>query len=353
MDRASSFAYPGGRTLAHWQRQLAPLHPQTLWVGHWFVHRVEALAQAEQRVPLENFTSLLLQACSLEGADVVAVPAVARRLGVPAPLAAGWLRDLAKRGLVHANADESFRWTSQGRDALRLGFTDRKRESRQTFSFLERLEADGVRRAEPHFLALAETTAIPWLNSEPHRFDPHWLPKCAHQTGEWKKSFGFPGDVVGFSHENGSLEAGQPDWRKVFLDRTERIPVLLFQEGRSTTPIWRAYAWQAIGWTLHDQTPIWTGGQEIAQIFPELMKPPRLQEWRAVWLQWCRQRSLPSQEAEGTELAWVDGHLVAKAPPRMVHRLQAGNSDLCKGEAWLLTGDGYLRPAAPLVLGTL
>jgi hypothetical protein len=41
-----------------------------------------------------------------------------------------------------------------------------------------------------------------------------------------------------------------------------------------------------------------------------------------------------------------------QAPPRLVQRLQAAKSDLFKGDAWLLVGDGYFRAAAQLVIRT-
>jgi hypothetical protein len=53
---------------------------------------------------------------------------------------------------------------------------------------------------------------------------------------------------------------------------------------------------------------------------------------------------------ETCSLAYQPPRLEVQAPPRLVQRLQAAKSDLFKGEAWILVGDGYLRTAVQLAI---
>ncbi len=352
MDRASTFAFPGGRTLAGWHRQLTPLRPKAFWVGHWFVHHVEALADHEDQIPLDALASFLLRACRLEGSTSVKIPAIADRLGMPVFLISGWLRTLESQGMIHAQSAGEVEITSRGLDALQRGVVPKPNLKRNTFAFVERLNAEGVRLALPHYLSLSDSAALPWVNPPELGFDPHWLEDCARKPLEWKQAFRFPQEVRSFRFENGSLDdARAKDWQKVLLDRTHRIPILLVQVDAVQAGVsWLALGWRGEGWVLFDQNPVWRGNDEITEVFQEIRNPPRLEDWRSAWLQWCRQRSLAGPEAEQAVLTWSEGRILVKAPARMVQRLQANKSDLFKGEAWVLANDGYLRAAAPLVL---
>ena len=68
------------------------------------------------------------------------------------------------------------------------------------------------------------------------------------------------------------------------------------------------------------------------------------------WRSWCKQRQLPTNEVEICSLNYRPPRLEVQAPPRLIQRLQAAKSDLFKGEAWLVIGDGYLRTAALLTM---
>src|SRR5690242_5192064 len=101
MTAPSSLAFPGSRTLAGWWRQLAPLAPQAVWVGHLFLHRVEALVAAVSAQPLAALDRFVLQAVAAEDA-VAAQPAAGnflKRLDTRLHLGEGFLQQ-ALRGLA-------------------------------------------------------------------------------------------------------------------------------------------------------------------------------------------------------------------------------------------------------------
>ena len=69
----------GSKTLAAWSRQLAVYQPTALWVGHLFVHRLEALAQVIRAEPIqEPLPLLLLRAVALESSQGPAAAMVQR-----------------------------------------------------------------------------------------------------------------------------------------------------------------------------------------------------------------------------------------------------------------------------------
>src|SRR5262249_49616019 len=106
MTAPSSLAFPGSRTLAGWWRQLVPLGPQALWVGHLFLHRVEALVASISSQSLQALDRFVLQAVAAENV-ASAQPAAddfLRRLDTRLHLGEGFLRQalrgLADEGLV-------------------------------------------------------------------------------------------------------------------------------------------------------------------------------------------------------------------------------------------------------------
>ena len=84
--------------------------------------------------------------------------------------------------------------------------------------------------------------------------------------------------------------------------------------------------------------------------WPELVTEPSMQVWQDAWRSWCKQRQLPTNEVEICSLKYQPPRLEVQAPNRLVQRLQAAKSDLFKGEAWILVGDGFMRTAVQLAM---
>jgi hypothetical protein len=99
---------------------------------------------------------------------------------------------------------------------------------------------------------------------------------------------------------------------------------------------------------LHDRAPALrvAGGEHVADLAPS----SSALQWQEAWRDWCRQKQLPAGEVESCTLTCAAQRLEVSAPPRLVQRLQAAKSDLFKGDAWLLVGDGYVRSAMQLSL---
>lgn len=348
MDRASSLIFPGGRTLAAWWRQLAPLQPEGLWVGYGFVHRIEAAVNARGEQPIDALTHLILQALHLEETAApnhvpgVGLPSLLERLHLPAAVILNLLTDMQADGLVHRPAPERWQASEVVRHALERRSFPVRVEKRWSFPFLECLNAAGERTGKAQYLPLAECAGAAWLVAEPHRFDVAWLRESIDQSPEWKQAAAFPLEVE-------SLAAGSAEaWKQVVLDRPERVMLVLVKACQSRELL--GFAAKVDGWTLYDRAPVLRVPATTTVPWPEIAEEPPMSVWQDAWRSWCKQRQLPSNEVETCSLAFSAPRLEIQAPPRLVQRLHAAKSDLFKGEAWLLVGAGYCRTAVQLVV---
>jgi hypothetical protein len=329
--------WPGGRTILAWARQVADLQPRRLWVSHLRIHRVEALAALGQRRPLEALSPALLAYLGLKESSDPA--ALARQLGLDRQVLGRCLAELAEAGLA-AERNGGWAMTPAGRAALEQGAVTRTVPQRCTFTFLDRSEAG----LPPHYLHLAAAAGAAGAGGA---FDVSVLEECVRRPAEWKDRHRFPADVSAIL-----LPAPEaPDWRRVVLDRVEVLSVLLAElgpQGEGTR--WVGFAVQVPGWSLRREAPILELGEGFAEVFPDLVQEPAAPAWAQAWQTWCQPRGLPRAEVEECRVE-CRGHLLrVEAPPRLVERLRAANSDAVKGEAWLLAGTDFSRAAARIDL---
>lgn len=350
MDRASSLIFPGSRTIAGWWRQLSSYQPSALWVGYAYLHRVEASVHALVQKPLDHLSYLLLQAVTLEhgsrsnGNGVLAAH-LESRLKVPIPVVTRLLRDLQSIGLIAGSPEVGWSPTDLGRHALPARSFSERGIARRILTFAERLDPSGRRVAPPHFAPIGECTGVPWQASESCPFDATHLKACVEQSAEWKLRFGFPHDVESLAAD-GTVES----WRRVIVDRPERAMLAWVRTGAADASEVVAFGIKVDGWTLHDRTPALCMGSAASTVWPELDAEPPPAVLKEAWRSWCRQRQLPPNEVESCELSLQPARLDVRAPLRLIQRLQAARSDLFKGEAWILIGDGYIRSAVQLAV---
>lgn len=339
MDRASSLIYPGSRTLAGWWRQLQPQQPRAFQVGYGYVHRIDAPVEVCREQPTDALTHLLLQAIILDPNS--SLDELHARLQLPVAVLRQILLAVECDGLLERTDRGHWRPTERGRHALAHRWYPLPIRCRSTLSFLERLNPLGQRSAPPLFVPLAENVGVPWQVDDSHRFDPAWLQSCIAQSAEWKKRHGFPREI-----ESLALQPGVPAWEQVIVDRAERFLFVLLRSNAE----WIGYSARADGWNLFDQTPIMRLPVTDGTLGSDLLEAPALPVWQDAWRDWCKQRNLPLNEAESCTLTYQPPRLEVQAPERLVQRLRAAKSDLLKGEAWLLVGDGFVRTAAVITI---
>jgi hypothetical protein len=352
MTAASSLAFPGSRTLAGWWRQLAPLAPQALWVGHLFLHHVEALVASVRPWPLDPLHRFVLQALAAEQQALspgLPVPPdllerLNARLHLGQPLVRQVLHALAVEGLTVHDLQGTWTLTGLGREALAQGVYPRAGQERRVFHFVEAGAESTPPRRPPHFLYLNGHAGVSWPVAEDWGFDVGLLQACVRQPVAWKHLHGFPEDV----HEILDLPAASaaPAWQRVIVDRPERLPVALVlnvaPEGDTQL---LGFPVRQEGWVLQASHAVFVLRGDWQAPFPELGSQPSEEACRQAWQSWCQPRGLPAEEVAACALQAEGLHLRVGTPPSLLERLRATRSDALKGEAWLLIGDGALRAA--------
>jgi len=342
MDRASSLIFPGSRTLVSWWRQLQPHQPQALWVGYEFIHRIEAPVYVQTVQPIEPLFAMLLQAIALEQRiNGVSIASLHQRLQVPSVILQRVLLSMEDAGLLTRNMPDGWQLTDLGRQALQTNQVPLRLCERRVFPFMECLDPTGQRAAAPKYLPLAESVGTPWQVETPHRFEAEFLRTSIAQGSDAKKVVAFPAEIDALA-DDATIEAAQ----QVLVDRPQRIMMVMIQKSQELL----GFAVKVDGWTLYDRDPILRVPVAARSNWSDLAQEIPLAVWQDAWRSWCRQRQLPTNEVDACTLTHRAPRLEVQAPPRLVQRLHAAKSDLFKGEAWLLVGDGYLRTAALLVI---
>jgi hypothetical protein len=363
MTAGPPLAFPGSRTLAGWWRQLAPLHPEALRVGHLLLHRVEAMTRCHRPYRPGAFPLVLLRALALEPAGRPHPPGapsnnhageapgegqlrrldVCLRLGRPLLLQA--LQSLARQGLVQGGPQTGWAPAPAGRQALERGEVPRDCYERRTFYFLEREPAGGGARPAPAFLPLRSEAGLPWAAGDDWGFDVEVLRACLGRPPEWKRRRTFPAEVADVLPADPAA-ADFPAWQRVPLDRPEHLAAVLALVPGAGGPRLVGFAFRPEGWALDLEEPVLALDEGWAEDLPEVRVDPGPGAWQAAWRQWCGQRALPAAEAEACGLEPAGVLLRVRPGARLLERLRVARSDALKGEAWLLAGTGRLRAAA-------
>ena len=339
MTVPAPLAFPGGRTLAGWWRQLAPGQPRALWVGHLFLHRIEALVRLTRSVRPDPLHALVLKALSLNPDE--SLDRLNRRLHLGEQVLGRVKHSLTEAGLLVAEGGRSVP-TASGREVLTRGEYQTSVHERRVFYFVEPEQPDGV----PHFLPLKEPPSVFLPAADGWRFDPRWLADCVARPVEWKQRFGFPPEVEETVLGPDATPGLPEPWRRVVLDRPERLPIMLALTARPEGgDRLIGFAVRQENWGLHTEAPLFSLEEGWPEAFPSLMQGPSAAQWEDAWRTWCQPRGLAA-ETGGLQ---PEGHrLRVKASPRLLERLRATQSDALKGEAWLLAGSGRLRAAAQI-----
>jgi hypothetical protein len=214
-------------------------------------------------------------------------------------------------------------------------------QERRSFAFVDRAELG----LQPHFLDLRGTGT---LAGEAGPFDVSVLQECLHRPESWKARHRFPTDVSAILLPGPDVS----DWRRVVLDRPELLTALLaeLEPVRGGGARLAGFAVQPPGWALRREAPLVEFEEGFEEVFPDLAQGPPAQAWAQAWQAWCQPRGLPRAEVEQCRVEYGGHRLRVDAPPRLVERLRAAQSDAVKQEAWLLAGSGPGRAAARIDL---
>jgi hypothetical protein len=340
MNAAAAVPFPPGRLVASWQRDLARLDPQALWVVHLLVHRVEAPVAGHSLEPLDCLHEGLLRylpaASAPEPGNCLAD--LAAPLHLDEQLLLRVLLSLQNLGLAQPSTtpgDPRPRWarTDLGSQALEAGGVRREGQARRVFHFIvANPDAETAR-----FLPLEAPPLTP--AEEPWSFRLAWLMEALEQPREWKERHGFPADATTLAAPG---EAREP-WESIVVAAHGWLSLLCVRSGAAGGETLQGFPVQPEGWTLKLHQPVLRLGPEWAELLPELAAAPTLDEWRQSWKQWTQPRSLPAAEVDACRLEEAGLTLRVTPPPALLERLRAARSDALKGDAWLLAGRDRVR----------
>lgn len=340
---APPLVFPSSRVLAGWWRQLAPLAPRLLAVGHLLLHHVEALVLSERPANLDPFAALVLRALTLSPPPTLAD--LDGRLHLGRQLLARVLGELAAGGLAEVDAAGRWRVTAAGRPSAEGGESRRAGYERRAFHFRDAPEAQ--------FVPLESASCHPVAAPDGWSFDPALLRACAGRPAEWKLRHGFPPDVraVLTPDAAGAAPGEPPPWQRVVVDRPEHVVLALaVVAGEGDEGQLRGFAVDPRGWLLSSTRPTLAMGPGWAEAFPEMATGPSSEAWHGAWRAWCQVRGVPPGEADSCTLSRDGVVLRIGAPRELIGRLHLANGEAARDEVWLLAGEGTMRTAARVEL---
>jgi hypothetical protein len=362
MTAALSLVYPGSRSLGEWWRQLVPLRPQTLWVAHLFLHRVEALVRLTKSYRPDRYSLLVLDALGLEIGQ--SVERLDGRLHLGSQFTGRFLAALAAEGLAQHESNRGWFLTPLGQHARRHREYPRLGCERRAFHFLE----SGI-ESPPKFLNLAVSAAETWPGGDSWKFDVKHLHGCVTRNSEWKLRHDFPQEVETIltttaatgplpsnpdskspqhADQANSAAGNEPaPWQRVVVHRPEYLLAVLIVAGiPGENKRLIGFAVQPKGWVLNTARPIISLGEDWPEVFPKLAVDPLPERWLQAWKTWGQGSGLPLTELEVCALERRDHRLLVSAPPPLIERLRVARNAVLKREVWLLAGDDFQRAGA-------
>jgi hypothetical protein len=260
--------YPAdGRTLARWWGQLGPLSPRALWVGRLDLTHLDALARVARLQPLDPLHRLLLRA--VDATTPTTLDRLDARVGLGRAPLFRWLRDLTDVGLLQV-ADNLYALTAAGSAALAAGTYVPSTRERRRFTFAD------VPGGAPHFLPWRAPTGRSTDSPLANAADVGLVAACAAQPADWKRSYGFPDDVIGVESADPTLPAAEA-WPRVVVARSERVQVALAIVAPDDGPE-RLLGYATAGDTLAVGDPALELAAGWATPFPELTRAPDADE---------------------------------------------------------------------------
>ena len=337
---APALGFPGSRELAGLWDLLTPHQPHALWVGHLFLHHVEAPVLVHRTEGLDPLAAAVLRTLDLLGA--ADLDQRDRRLSLGMPLLRRLLDDLTAAGLAEPAPAGRWRASAAGRAAAQAGVHTRVTTEHRVFHFVEPIAPGAC-----PFLNLAPSACRPHTAGAEWAFSANVLRACLARPPDWKDRHGFPHDVdelVPF-HLNGTPAEA---WARVIIDCAEALPVAVVAVGERRL----GFALQPRQWSLAAPEPVFafSSAHAAAEALGDLLAEPPPEAWRAAWRAWCRQRGLSASDADLCRLDLQDNRLMITPPALMLPRLRAVIGRHFEQAVWLLAGDRPVRRAVQGVI---
>jgi hypothetical protein len=327
MSSGASLAFPGGRTLVAWWRQLAGINPEALWVGHFTWYTVETLVEVLKPRRLPPLEHLVLKAVDALKPQCNG-PALAHWLGLELCYLNRVLSRLSVEGLLGRTGPGNYLATEAGRLALANADYSHFLKERRVLHFLH---GDWLPNPSARFVDLNRPDRFSWQPAPHTDLAAEQLRVSPGEMQTWKRR-GLSNDVQRI------LADPAAGWDQVPIASAQRCFMAIVrapsQAGGSSIIGWEI---NPRNWELHAAQPAFEQPDEGDGWF---LPPQSENSWREAFVEWARQRDLPWQEALNCHFRIEGCRLIARPPVEWHERLRS--------ETWVLAGDGPLRPAARL-----
>ena len=333
MSGAASLAFPGGRTLAGWRRQLAAHAPECCWAGYLSFHRIDAPVLTESPHKIPPFELLVLKAAVTHQSQI-SISRLHDWLQLEPGLINSVLTFLTREGLLKVTENGAMA-TEAGRQAAAHGEYPKTRSERRSFYFWL---GDWAEHPSSRFVNLSQPDQIPWLASPPIPFAPEQLVHCIQQTPAWKHEHGFPRGIK----EALCQSAGSPpdDLDQVMVATPTRFFAVVARSRSIQGTVLLGFAVNVRTWEMHAAAPAFRMPEDPPVWFP----PPLTKNAvRNAFGEWGRQRQFAVDESQRCDLRLEGDHLFVESSSWGLGRLRGSH-----GESWLLAGDGLIRAALQL-----
>jgi hypothetical protein len=309
------------------------------------VHRVEALAESTEILPLDPVQFLTLAAITpgahttieqLEGV-VPLDRAILRRV----------LHSIQKLGLVAPLDGDGWVLTDPGEHVRAGDHPSRTVHDRRSFYFVT------DETGEPHFLHFLRNPPMQVASEDGASFRLSQLLACVDKPPQWKESRGFPLGIRSIPlPPSASAPTGPDAWQRIASVQPGRTTIVIVPPAkRPHDEPWHGFAPDGDGTRLRLDAPVLqrTGGW--TEIFPALAQPVSLELWQSGWRRLTAEKGIAEAARAGRlEIRGRRVTLVAARPA--LDRLRGAFGDLQKNPPWILAGDGVVRAAAPLACVT-
>jgi hypothetical protein len=336
-------AFPGGRVLAGWWKQLATWRPQSLWIGSIALERVEALCSVHQDEPLGPLDDVLLANLEVPTAAEV----LNQRLGVGQVLLARMLAKLEHKKAVVRNG-QGWSLTELGARARQCHMLTGRSVERRSFWFVADLEGSApqafVTPANPGAFQAVESTRF-------NRGSLEALLESVERKTEWKIARGFPLEVESIvAPEPASATNDLAAWEKIVIVHPYRLQAALISYRRDKGELAvAAFPYQEHGWAL-GASPVFDVEASWNELFPNLQMEPGEAVVTEAWRRWLAQRGMTDQSLDHYQLITRAERIGVVPTTDLPDGLGAPRGDLARGEAWLILQEGPLRRAMPMEL---
>lgn len=344
MSAAAPFIFPGGRIVAGWWRQLAPHHPQNLWITYLHLRRVEVLVRANVSRALD---SLLHAVLALLAEGPVALAELDERLHIGRQLTRQFIRQLENQGLVAQLSHGACSLTEAGTSALGQRAVATSVHERRSFLFLQGSRSGTA----PRFMRLQARPRQAWSATHEGEFDVSHLEACVRQSSDWKRHYAFPTDVqdivapIGVTASHGGDMERVPEWQRTVIVHSERLPVAVIRKcsANGREECW-GFEFQQQGWHLQAGAPAFVLADDAFEVLPELANPLSLSTWREAWRTWLHSRGVDADvESCRMERSALQLHVCGSRA--FVERCRSAISPAVQDDIWLLAGGGQFREA--------